>query len=368
MLSLRALDLAEISVPEKPQLQKAVPEVLRVSDICYTYKRKLNSTLSGISFSVQMHEIIGLVGANGCGKTTLGKLIAGLYRPSGGRIALFGKLQNPKRLQKQVLFIMQEAEFQFFTNSVLHELQYGHSVTPEFEKRTEALLKSMDMWDCRDRHPFSLSGGHMQRLTLMTTYLSDKPIVILDEPTAGQDAESFVRCTALIREMRKEKTVLIITHDLELIAGVCDRCIGLSDGQIETEFLTQTIRRYMECFHPAEAPPKKEAQGTVTPCNKTDLLDHTDGCCIYDKQQLGLCRICCADFADRRRRLVRNGPRRRYELRGIMGGKYAVSKYRIFIYTRIVSAYHRHWHLYADTNRAKRGKPHACSTTQSASA
>ena len=69
----------------------------------------------------------------------------------------------------------------------------------------------------------------MQRLTLMTTYLSDKPIVILDEPTAGQDAESFVRCTALIREMRKEKTVLIITHDLELIAGVCDRAFRRTD-------------------------------------------------------------------------------------------------------------------------------------------
>ena len=127
----------------------------------------------------------------GCGKTTIGKLIAGLYRPSGGRIMLFGKPQNPKQLQKQVLFILQEAEFQFFTGSVLHELQYGHAVTPEFEAKTEALLKRMDMWDCRDRHPFSLSGGQMQRLTLMMAYLSDKPIVILDEPTAGQDAESL---------------------------------------------------------------------------------------------------------------------------------------------------------------------------------
>ena len=87
-------------------------------------------------------------------------------------------------------------------------------------------LKSMDMWDCRNRHPFSLSGGQMQRLTLMMAYLSDKPIVILDEPTAGQDAESLERCAALIREMREEKTVLIITHDPELIAGACDRCIG----------------------------------------------------------------------------------------------------------------------------------------------
>ena len=143
---------------------------------------------------------------------------------------LFGKPQNPKQLQKQVLFILQEAEFQFFTNSVLHELQYGHVVTPEFEAKTETLLKSMDMWDCRDRHPFSLSGGQMQRLTLMMAYLSDKTIVILDEPTAGQDAESLERCAELICEMRKEKTVLIITHDLELIADACDYCIGLSDG------------------------------------------------------------------------------------------------------------------------------------------
>lgn len=63
----------------------------------------------------------------------------------------------------------------------------------------------------------------MQKLTLMTAYLSDKPLVLLDGPTAGQDAESLKRCTALIREMRKEKTVLIITRDLELIAGACDR-------------------------------------------------------------------------------------------------------------------------------------------------
>jgi len=214
------------------------------------------------------------VGTNGCGKTTIGKLIAGLYRPSGGRLMLFGKPQNPKQLQRQVLFVLQEAEFQFFTGSVLHELQYGHAVTPEFEATTEALLKSMDLWDCRDRHPFSLSGGQMQRLTLMMAYLSDKPIVILDEPTAGQDAESLERCAALIREMRKEKTVLIITHDPELIAGACDRCIGLSGGQVEAEFPVSTahelqaIQQYMERFHPAELSPEKQHKERFHPATK----------------------------------------------------------------------------------------------------
>ena len=273
-LSLRTLDLAEITMPEKEPLPKTAPTALAVSDVRYTYGRKAGDTLSDVSFSVREHEIVGLVGANGCGKTTIGKLIAGLYRPSGGRIMLFGKPQNPKQLQKQVLFILQEAEFQFFTGSVLHELQYGHAVTPELEAKTEALLKSMDMWDCRDRHPFSLSGGQMQRLTLMMAYLSDRPIVILDEPTAGQDAESLERCAELIREMRKEKTVLIITHDPELIAGACDRCIGLSDGCAEAEFSVrseqdlQAVRQYMEHFHPSDAPAKKQYKERFHPVTK----------------------------------------------------------------------------------------------------
>ena len=273
-LCLRTLDLSRITVPKKSLLSGNARQALSLSDIRYTYGKKAEAILSDISFSVCEHEIIGLVGANGCGKTTIGKLIAGLYRPAGGRIALFGKAQKPKQLQKQVLFIMQEAEFQFFTNSVLNELQYGQAVTPELEKKTEALLKSMDMWECRDRHPFSLSGGQMQKLTLMMAYLSEKPIVILDEPTAGQDAKSLERCAALIREMRQEKTVLIITHDLELIASACDRCIGLSDGRAEAEFSVhserelQAVRQYMERFRPTTFQPQKTHRELFHPATK----------------------------------------------------------------------------------------------------
>lgn len=273
-LSLRTLDLEQITVSERPPQPENMPQALSVSDLRYEYGRKNRAILSDVNFSVCTHEIVGLVGANGCGKTTLGKLIAGLYHSTAGEISLFGKAQKPKQLQKQVLFIMQEAEFQFFTNSVLHELQYGHKITAEFEKKTETLLKSMDMWECRDRHPFSLSGGQMQRLTLMMAYLSDKPIVILDEPTAGQDAESLKRCAELIREMGKEKTVLIITHGLELIADACDRCIGLCDGQADTEFFIrsqqdlQAVRRYMECFHPTKVSPPKQYKERFHPATK----------------------------------------------------------------------------------------------------
>ena len=273
-LCLRTLDLEQITVSERSPQPENMPQALSVSNLRYEYGRKNRAILSDVNFSVCTHEIVGLVGANGCGKTTLGKLIAGLYHSTGGEIFLFGKAQKPKQLQKQVLFIMQEAEFQFFTNSVLHELQYGHKITAEFEKKTETLLKSMDMWECRDRHPFSLSGGQMQRLTLMMAYLSDKPIVILDEPTAGQDAESLKRCAELIREMGKEKTVLIITHDLELIADTCDRCIGLCGGHSDTEFFIrsqqdlQAVQRYMECFHPTKISPPKQYKERFHPATK----------------------------------------------------------------------------------------------------
>lgn len=273
-LCLRTLDLEKITVSERSPQPENMPQALSVSNLRYKYGRKNRAILSDVNFSVCEHEIVGLVGANGCGKTTLGKLIAGLYRSTGGEISLFGKAQKPKQLQKQVLFIMQEAEFQFFANSVLHELQYGHKITAEFEKKTETLLKSMDMWECRGRHPFSLSGGQMQRLTLMMAYLSDKPIVILDEPTAGQDAESLKRCAELIREMGKEKTVLIITHDLELIADACDRCIGLCGGHSDTEFFIrsqqdlQAVRQYMECFHPTKVSPPKQYNERFHPATK----------------------------------------------------------------------------------------------------
>ena len=272
-LSLRTLDLNQVTVSEK-HTAGTYTKALEVSDISYRYAKKTGDILSGVSFSVGEHETVGLVGANGCGKTTIGKLISGLYKPSGGQISLFGKVQNPKQLQKQVMFIMQEAEFQFFTNSVMHELQYGHKVKPEFTKKAEALLISTGMWECRDRHPFSLSGGQMQKLTLMMAYLSDKPIVILDEPTAGQDAQSLEKCAALIREMSKEKTVLIITHDLELIAKACDRCIGLSGGQKDAEFTIsaeselQKVRLYMEKFTPVQIKPQKTHRELFHPATK----------------------------------------------------------------------------------------------------
>ena len=110
----------------------------------------------------------------------------------------------------------------------------------------ERLLKKVGMWECRNRHPFALSGGQMQKLSLMIAYFSPKRIVILDEPTAGLDAGSLKSCAELIREMRKTKLVFVITHDIELIAQACTRCICIADGKTDREISLTGDAQLME--------------------------------------------------------------------------------------------------------------------------
>lgn len=241
-------------------------------DVCFSYSRGAGEVLSGLSLRARIGDVVGLVGPNGCGKTTFGKLAAGLYRPSSGSFCYEGAVLRPKQLVAQSIFIMQEAEFQFFTNSVRNELRYGRGASPELDREIERLLKSFDLWHCRDQHPFSLSGGQMQKLVLMLARLSRKPLVVLDEPTAGLDHASLQACVRLIQEMRNDKIVLVITHDLELIAQVCTRCVGFSEGRASQEFdLTRSeglagIRGYLKQAarraedRPAAAPPRARRQ------------------------------------------------------------------------------------------------------------
>lgn len=253
-LSLRTLDLGNVTLQTKPlpETSDSAPFTFGAWNLRFDYQRKGETLLQGVSFEMHCGEVVGVVGSNGCGKTTLGKLLTGLLRPSTGSILYNGKKLRPKELQKCGLFVMQEAEFQFFTNSVLNELKYGHSATPEFEAEAEQLLKRFGMWECRSRHPFSLSGGQMQKLSLMIAYFSPKQIVVLDEPTAGLDAKSLQSCAELIREMQKKKLVFVITHDLELIAQVCTSYLCLSEGKVDQKIrLTNDVQlkelmQYME--------------------------------------------------------------------------------------------------------------------------
>lgn len=305
-LCLRTLDLDKIDVQEKEPLPGDTPQALTVLDVRYKYGGKQDAILSSVDFSIREHEIVGLVGANGCGKTTIGKVIAGLYRPSGGQIKLFETTQKPKQLQKQVLFILQEAEFQFFTNSVLHELQYGHTVTPEFEKRTEALLKSMGMWelpqppsvfpvrwadaeaDADDGISFRQAACHIGRADSRT----------------GRRKPGTVHGTDPRNAERKDRS-----HHHPRSGTDCGRMRPLHRtvgrayrNRIFCAFGTGSASgaAVHGAFSSCGKKITKETPGAFTPGNKAALLDRNDGRNIYGKQPLGLCRLCGADTSDRR--------------------------------------------------------------------
>lgn len=226
-LGLRVTDLKQI------QIQSGQSDIgsdkLEVRNLFFSYQKQ--KILKDISLTTSLGEITCLIGKNGCGKTTLGKCISGLLRSPSGSIFLNGEEMSSKKLVQESLFIMQEAEFQFFTNSVLLELKYG--LNPSRYVEIEPLLKKFDMWEYRNRHPFSLSGGQMQKLTLMMAYLSDKRMIVLDEPTSGLDKKSLDTIIELIKEMKKQKIVVVISHDLELIAAVSNKCLEIHDGVIQ---------------------------------------------------------------------------------------------------------------------------------------
>lgn len=235
-MSLRTTDLSLVKISQRQPVTEPSGFTFAADGISFGYKNGSN-ILSGISVSAKQGEIIAVAGSNGCGKTTFGKIISGLLKPSSGNILFNGKKMKRAAIKQNVMFVMQEAEFQFFTNSVINELRYGNNGREGLSEEIERLLKKTGMWEVRNRHPFSLSGGQMQRLSLMLAFLSPKPVVVLDEPTAGLDAASLESCSDIIAEMSRKKLVFIITHDIELMAGVCTGCICISGGSVSREFV-----------------------------------------------------------------------------------------------------------------------------------
>lgn len=242
--SLRVVNTSQIEL-ESTEDTKIENDVLSLAHISFAYNKE-HVVLNDISLTACVGEVVALIGANGSGKTTLGKLIAGLHKKTSGEIRFRGNVLNEKQMTQNSLFIMQEVEFQFFSNTVWNELLYGKRNKKKSKQEVEMLLKEFGMWECRNRHPFSLSGGQMQKLTLMLGFLSEKPIIVLDEPTAGLDYQSLQSSIRLIRKMKEKKVVFIITHDMELIAQACDRYICLGNGHIQKECALKKQKQLQE--------------------------------------------------------------------------------------------------------------------------
>jgi ATP-binding cassette subfamily B protein len=173
-------------------------------------------------------QVTGLLGDNGAGKTTLGRLLSGMLMEERGEILFDGVFLSPAERRRASHFVMQDADYQLYANSVGNELLLGRRVTPELKARAREALDAFGLTGLRDRHPASLSGGEKQRLTLAVAYCSDARLVILDEPTSGLDGDGVRQVAAWTRKLAcAGKCVIVITHDRELASLCCDTVVYL---------------------------------------------------------------------------------------------------------------------------------------------
>lgn len=174
-------------------------------------------------------QIIGLMGHNGCGKTTLVRTLTGLIKPVSGTVLLNGKPAKPHDLTHAGFLVMQDVNYQLFSDSVREELLLGlDEIDPAIIKRCNRVLMDLDLTRFADRHPMSLSGGQKQRVAIGSALMCGKDLIILDEPTSGLDRYHMEQVGELLRQLAAQgKTVLVVTHDEELAAGWCTSIINL---------------------------------------------------------------------------------------------------------------------------------------------
>jgi energy-coupling factor transport system ATP-binding protein len=196
--------------------------------------------LEDVSLRVGRGEFLAVVGPNGAGKTTLVQAIAGVARAPRSTIDVLGldpARASVRALRETVGFVFQNPEHQFVTHSVEDELAFGlrqrRLPTAEIADRVDAMLAILGLADRRSAHPFLLSGGQKRRLSVGTALIEGAPVLVLDEPTFGQDRARATELLDLLAELnRSGTTVIAVTHDLGLIGEYASHVAIVADGRL----------------------------------------------------------------------------------------------------------------------------------------
>jgi energy-coupling factor transport system ATP-binding protein len=213
--------------------------VVQVRDLYYTYPGGIEA-LKGVDLEVYQGEVLAIMGENGAGKTTLVKHFNGILKPTRGQVLVKGidtRHASVAELSRIVGFVFQNPDHQLFADTVYEEVAFAlrNFGYPEhvIESRVKWALNLMDLWKYRTRSPFSLSVGERKRLTIASVLAYDPEIIVLDEPTAGQDHLQKEKISEIIHLLRlMGKTVVIVTHDVEFVTEHVDRVAVMARGKI----------------------------------------------------------------------------------------------------------------------------------------
>ena len=226
---------------ERPPLVPAKEKVLELKNVCFKYEEEKPYTVENISFSINKGEMVSIVGTNGAGKSTIASLICGFNRQNKGEIFINGEEISDlsiKQRGEKVGFVMQNQNQMISKPIIFDEVALGLKVrkVPESEikERVNNALKICGMYPYRNWPVSAISFGQKKRITIASILVMNPEIIILDEPTAGQDYAHYTEIMEFLRKLNREQnlTILMVTHDMHLMLEYTDRAIVISDGHV----------------------------------------------------------------------------------------------------------------------------------------
>lgn len=222
--------------------------VIELRDLAHTYPDG-HRGLAGVNLTIGPGEYVALVGRNGAGKTTLTKHLNRLLDPTSGVVRIDGvdaARLEPWELAHQVGYVFQNPDHQIFNRTVADEVGYGLRIAgldpDRIGQRVAETLDLCGLSAVGDRHPFSLGKGERQRIAVASVLALQPPVLVVDEPTTGQDWSGVRGVMALIDRLNAHgTTILMVTHDIDLVAGHARRTVVLDAGQVVADGPTAEV-------------------------------------------------------------------------------------------------------------------------------
>jgi len=257
--------------------------VIEVKDVYFTYTSGVEA-LKGVSVTIRNGEFVAVMGQNGAGKTTLVKQFNGLLKPTKGEV-LVDRVStrdvSVARLARKVGFVFQNPDHQLFSETVEEEIAFALRnfgfEEAAVKRRITWALNLLGLTEYRKTSPFMLSGGERKRVALASVLAWNPKVVILDEPTIGQDHQQKEKLRQFIVQMNAQgKTVVIVTHDVEFVAECNPRVMLMNEGKIIADGEAKKILTDTEIVAQASIVPPQITQiflGLADFGLPTDLID-----------------------------------------------------------------------------------------------
>lgn len=245
--------------------------MIQFKDVHASYDRAL-PILKGVSFTIERGEFVAFVGTNGAGKSTTMRLVNGLLKPDAGEVLIDGVPTTQLRtseLARTVGFLFQNPDRQICCSTVREELLFGFKALglagAEADARVDAFIEEFGFDPNED--PFLMNRGARQLLALASIVVLAPPVVVLDEPTTGLDYRECVKVMDIVRRMHENgTTVIMVCHDMEVVADYASRCIVMSDGQVVDDGPTFEVLRNRDTLERASlVPPQMVAVSMELP-------------------------------------------------------------------------------------------------------